>query len=232
MNKINIQILNETINNEVSKVHDIIEVEVDEAFLQNAQTCIDFMLKHNINYMCSSSSFNYRLYERAENLDEGEMKDKVVIHGNDGNEYIEFEPEYSLDGCHARIYQDGDIQVVLPLKNGGHEFFYWLGKVADLKIKIASAASLTGKALKVSGYDSATLFMQELMAEVGSLIGIANKHGARTLADLFYLYDTILSGGFIDCCQDESKVLEIVQGLPSGELWTKFIKVEYMAKAM
>jgi len=43
------------------------------------------------------------------------------------------------------------------------------------------------------------------------------------------LHSAILSGGFIDHYPEESKVLEIAQGLPSGDQWVKFIKVEYMA---
>ena len=73
--------------------------------------------------------------------------------------------------------------------------------------------------------------MRELLDSVETLTGIANEHGARSLADLMFLQQAILSGGFIDHYADESKVLEIAQGLPSGEQWVKFIKVEYMAAA-
>jgi len=49
------------------------------------------------------------------------------------------------------------------------------------------------------------------------------------LADLMFLQQAILSGGFIDHCTGESNVLEIAGGLPSGTQWTKYIKVDYMA---
>ena len=73
--------------------------------------------------------------------------------------------------------------------------------------------------------------MQELLDSVESLASIADVHGARTLADLMYLQNAILSGGFIDHYQGESNVMEIAQSLPSGEQWAKFIKVEYIARA-
>lgn len=81
-----------------------------------------------------------------------------------------------------------------------------------------------------AGTSAARLFMQELLDSVETLSGIAEEHGARTLVDLMYLQQAILSGGFIDHYPDESKVLEIAQGLPSGELWPRFIKVEYMTE--
>jgi len=76
----------------------------------------------------------------------------------------------------------------------------------------------------------AELFMQELLDSVETLDGIAEQHGSRTLGDLMYLYNAILSGGFIDHYPGESKVMDIARSLPSGEQWTKFIKVEYMAQ--
>lgn len=76
--------------------------------------------------------------------------------------------------------------------------------------------------------DAATLFMRELIDSVESLTAIAEKHGARTLADLMYLQSAILEGGFIDAYPAESAVQRIVGGLPSASLWSKYIKQEYM----
>ncbi len=64
-----------------------------------------------------------------------------------------------------------------------------------------------------------------------TLTGIADEHGPRTLADLMYLQNAILSSGFIDHYPAESKVLEIASGLPSGEQWSKFIQVAYLASS-
>ena len=80
----------------------------------------------------------------------------------------------------------------------------------------------------LSGKQAATLFFQELLDSVDSLTGIADEHGSRTLADLMYLQNAILSGGFIDYYPDESKVLEIASALLSGNQWSTSIKVEYL----
>lgn len=90
---------------------------------------------------------------------------------------------------------------------------------------------LTSDIRKARDADSARLFMQELLESEETLISIAEKHGARTLADLMYLQQAILSGGFVDHYPGASNAMEIAQSLPSGELWVKFIKVEYMARA-
>jgi len=75
---------------------------------------------------------------------------------------------------------------------------------------------------------SARLFWQELLDSVESLTAIADEHGARTLADLFYLQNAILSGGFIDHFPGESNVLEVVRTLFSAAKWESHIKVEYL----
>jgi hypothetical protein len=82
---------------------------------------------------------------------------------------------------------------------------------------------------RANACEDATLFMQELLDSVETLTGIADDYGARTLADLMYLQQAILSGGFIDHCTGESTVLGIASGLPSGEKWATFITVDYMA---
>lgn len=91
-------------------------------------------------------------------------------------------------------------------------------------------ALLPAPAIKEDALIMGLRFMQELLDSVETLAGIAEAYGARTLADLMYLQQAILSGGFIDHYPEESKVLDIVQSLPSGEKWAKFIKVEYMAQ--
>lgn len=82
---------------------------------------------------------------------------------------------------------------------------------------------------KTSGLDgapAAKLFFDELLDSVETLTGIADEHGARTLADLMYLQNAIMKNGFVDHYPGESKVLEIASALPSGDRWTKFVKVE------
>ena len=80
--------------------------------------------------------------------------------------------------------------------------------------------------------ESALLFWEELLDSVESLTAIADQHGPRTLADLFYLQNAILSGGFIDHYPGESNVLGIVRMLFSTAKWERYIKVEYLAQSM
>ena len=84
---------------------------------------------------------------------------------------------------------------------------------------------------KAKNSDLADQFMQELLESVETLAGIAEEHGARTLADLMYLQLAIMKGSVIDHYPDESKVLDIASYLPSGEQWAKYIKVEHIAQA-
>lgn len=83
---------------------------------------------------------------------------------------------------------------------------------------------------KAENADRAAAFMQELLDTVETLTGIADEHGPRTLADLMYLQQAILNGGFIDYYPGESHVLDIARGLPSGKDWAEFIKIEHMAQ--
>jgi len=77
----------------------------------------------------------------------------------------------------------------------------------------------------INGIEAALLYFQELLDSVETLSGIADKQGTRMLADLFYLQNVILKGGFIEHQAGESKVLEMARLLPSGEQWSTFIKV-------
>ncbi|MDK2126697.1 hypothetical protein [Parachitinimonas caeni] len=71
----------------------------------------------------------------------------------------------------------------------------------------------------------ASLFWSELVNSVESLTTLADQHGARTLVDLMYLQNAILSGGFIDSDPDESSVQQIVMALPSADHWLIYIQV-------
>ncbi len=82
---------------------------------------------------------------------------------------------------------------------------------------------------KVGGIELASRFMDELLDSIETLTMIGEEHGPRTLADLMYLQQAIMKAGFIDHEPGESKVLDLAQALPSGKLWTSFIKVEYLA---
>lgn len=90
--------------------------------------------------------------------------------------------------------------------------------------QILPGANSTIKAAhQASRSELARQFMQELLDSVETLSGIADTHGSRTLADLMYLQNAILSGNYIDHYPGESKVLEIANSLPSGARWAKYI---------
>lgn len=76
-----------------------------------------------------------------------------------------------------------------------------------------------------AGAGPAMLFFKELMENVETLTGIADLHGARTLADVMYLQNAILDGTFIELYPDESAVLKIVDELPSSAIWRQFIQM-------
>ena len=71
--------------------------------------------------------------------------------------------------------------------------------------------------------DLARQFMDELLSSVETLSGIAEVHGACSLADLMYLHSAILSDSFIEHLSDRSNVMEIASALPSGERWSTYI---------
>lgn len=73
---------------------------------------------------------------------------------------------------------------------------------------------------------AAALFFDELLDSVETLGCIADAYGTRTLCDLMYLQQSILTDGFIDHYPEESKVLLLARCLPSGEKWMTFIKAE------
>lgn len=79
-----------------------------------------------------------------------------------------------------------------------------------------------------AGAGPAKRFFKELMENVETLTGIAELHGARTLADVMYLQNAVLDGSFIELYPDESAVLKIVDELPSAAIWRQFIQMTDM----
>lgn len=81
----------------------------------------------------------------------------------------------------------------------------------------------------ISHRDAARLFVEELLGSVETLTGVADLYGARTLADLLYLHSAIASGSSIDHNPDESRVLEVVKSMPSGEQWAEYLNLAHPA---
>ena len=163
------------------------------------------------------------------NVDEphGDPENEVLyftwVGDEEGTEFSERITEEDL----ANATVDGNT-ITINDPDGG--FNIQLYRLAPVEINLAppSTASQDYEEHQAQGHDRAKLFMQELLDSVETLSGIAEQHGARTLADLMYLQNAILSGGFIDHYPGESKVLEIARDLPSGGQGSKFITVEYL----
>jgi len=111
--------------------------------------------------------------------------------------------------------------------SGGWKFLVDDANELILSARDTSTEELGQVVSSFNGAHAAKLFMDELLGSVETLTGIVDEHGARTLSDLMYLQNAILTGGAIDNYPDESKVLEIAKALPSGDQWVKFIVVDY-----
>jgi hypothetical protein len=167
------------------------------------------------------------------NVDEpnGDLENEVLLFTWIGDEEAtEFSESITEEDLANAIVDGNTIKINDP--NG--DFDIQLYRFAPLEIDPAppSSASQDDEVRKAQGKSSASLFMQELLDSVETLSGIAEQHGARTLADLMFLQNAILSGGFIDHYPGESNVLEIASGLPSGRRWSKFIAVEYLSSEL
>lgn len=68
----------------------------------------------------------------------------------------------------------------------------------------------------------ALLFMNELLASVETLGGIAEQYGFPALVNLMYLQNAILDENYIDVDRGNS-VFQIVNSLPSGSVWKRYI---------
>jgi hypothetical protein len=116
---------------------DMVELTVPASFIPYAEACLDFMSKvKNADEIKNWDGFDYELYQDAENADDTDDADPVVV---DGNEYLPFEPEYSLAGCDVRIDRYGDIKVEMPFKHTAEKIWFSLGKLDELKARFEQA---------------------------------------------------------------------------------------------
>lgn len=70
---------------------------------------------------------------------------------------------------------------------------------------------------------AARQFFQELSASVETIGGIAEVHGPYALADVLLLQNAMLDGKTMEIDPAESKLLAVVQGLPSSARWLKSV---------
>lgn len=74
------------------------------------------------------------------------------------------------------------------------------------------------------GQARAAQFMSELLDAHETLTDIAESKGARTLADCMYLLSAVQKGTFIEVHHpSESLVIDVIQSLPSADLWMTYI---------
>lgn len=97
------------------------------------------------------------------------------------------------------------------------------GYAAAAGVKAVEEARTRASTVKHS--ERAAIFFAELLNSCESLEGIAKEFGLRTLADLMYLQNAILTAGQIDVWPGETRIGEVLQKLPSSGLWLTYTKL-------
>ncbi len=87
------------------------------------------------------------------------------------------------------------------------------------------AVAESGAAAVEGGAEKAALFFSELLASCESLQGVAEEFGTRTLLDLMYLQNAIITGAKIDVWPGETRVGDALGKLPSAALWLRYTKL-------
>ncbi len=112
---------------------DMVEFDLSEALLHKAECCVKYMKQNDIHKMTIWYALGYKLYQNIENSSEDEPTDSSALIEHGGVQYVEFEPEYSLEGCHVEIFHDGDIKGVLQFKHTDDEIRVLIGDVNALR---------------------------------------------------------------------------------------------------
>ncbi len=112
-------------NQDLAETPDMIAITIGGAFIQTAQKAIEFMKQNGISFMVSWYQLGYKLYE--ETAEEGIFDLELG-----GALYKQYEPEFAIDGCHAKVYADGTLSAALPFKHSEEKFFFTLGEIGDL----------------------------------------------------------------------------------------------------
>jgi hypothetical protein len=124
----------------------------------------------------------------------------------------------------------GDLDDAIKLLIEFREHAATILPAANVHETMAETGRVTHEAgCRSADVEGARQFFSELLESLETLSGVAEAHGARTLADLMFLQGAILNGTFIDAYPEESRVIDIVKALPSGDRWLTYVVVEYMA---
>ena len=65
--------------------------------------------------------------------------------------------------------------------------------------------------------------MEELLEHHETLNDIAIQYGSRTLADLMYMQQAILTGGFVDAWPNDSGLISVLLTLRSVDTWRGYV---------
>lgn len=137
--KLTVQVTDISSSQEWTSDPDMIEVYIDREFLEKAEKCVAFMQEHYVDKTTIWWGFGYNMFEKVEAIDEDDLTDEEVVKDENDAEYVEFEPDYRLDGCHAEIYKDGEISAVFPFKHTSDTLWCTVGTLSDLKSKFTAA---------------------------------------------------------------------------------------------
>lgn len=188
------------------------------------------------------------LYEIARQFDDGHgleaiawqgawHSDRAVVDGFGGcGGYV---------GEHVHVAQSSDRAVtlgpVLDAALGNNEIAGAVSVIAgELELLLDGIADadkrkavcrLLSRELSSPDTNRAAEFWDQLLGSVESLTELAETHGPRTLADICYLHAAIAHGGFIDAYPDDSRILDVIQDLPSAEEWMTYVQVEQSAES-
>jgi hypothetical protein len=124
----------------------------------------------------------------------------------------------------GRLPQD-DTQAGLPLEGAALGFIE-----QPLRDRIAKAVGVNN--LSSAQHGPASRFMDEVLDAHGDLADIADQYNQRTLADVAYLHSAIYKKTYIEVEQPtDSRIVELVQELPSADFWQQHIFIVTMSKA-
>ncbi len=90
---------------------------------------------------------------------------------------------------------------------------------------VKAVAEVKARVSTMGPCERASMFFTELLDSCESLQGIAEQFGQRTLVDLMYLQNAILTSGQIEVWPDETRVCEALKALPSSGLWLTHTKL-------
>lgn len=138
-NKITVQCEDIHSSQEWAADPDLIEIYLSKTLLEKAEKCVAFMQENDVDYMSIWFSLGYELLQNVDNVDESEVEDKKVTDFK-GEQFVAFEPEYSLEGCHTKIYKDGQIDAILPFKHSAGALSCVVGMLPKLKAQFANAS--------------------------------------------------------------------------------------------